>query len=220
MCFFCLFVFCNFLSNNLTITNFPCSNLLFFFLKPFPLPEDGNKTLITFGCYLPFLPLLPPLPLPLSKPALRFQLFMDWERHITGRGSKSDCRNPDSLEFIGSITSWSRARQLGCAAPEVWMHGSPARAKRAPQQGTRRHRAGLAAAAAQGEGGKGKQQHLAASNQLPLTGEKANFFFIKQSKLLIFPIHSLIFANPYQKFSLLKYHHTEPIDYSTSSEIL
>lgn len=124
MCFFCLFVFCNFLSNNLTITNFPCSNLLFFFLKPFPLPEDGNKTLITFGCYLPFLPLLPPLPLPLSKPALRFQLFMDWERHITGRGSKSDCRNPDSLEFIGSITSWSRARQLGCAAPrslDAWL---------------------------------------------------------------------------------------------------
>lgn len=62
MCFFCLFVFCNFLSNNLTITNLLCSNLLlfFFFLKTFPLPEDGNKTLITFGCYLPFLPLLPP----------------------------------------------------------------------------------------------------------------------------------------------------------------
>lgn len=81
-----------------------------------------------------FFPSFPPLSLPLSKPALRFQLFMDWKRHITGRGSKSDCRNPDSLEFIGSISSWTRARHLDCAAPEVWTRCSPSRAKQTPQQ--------------------------------------------------------------------------------------
>lgn len=195
MCFFCLFVFCNFLSNNLTITNFPCSSLLlfFFFLKPFPLPEDGNKTLITFGCYLSFLPLLPPLSLPLSKPALRFQLFMGWERHITRRGSKSDCRNPDSLEFIGSITSWSRARQLGCAAPQVWMHSSPSTKRSAAGHTSEPCLAGCRARA----GGKRKKQ---SSSTLLL---QISYHWLEEKvqpissslsmKLLIFPILSLVF---------------------------
>lgn len=151
----------------------------FFFFKPFPLPEDGNKTLITFGCYLSFLPLLPPLSLPLSKPALRFQLFTDWERHTSRRGSKSDCRNPDSLEFIGSISGWSRARPLGSAAPAVWMLGSPPGARR----GTLRHRAGGR--------GKAKQQHLAASHRSPPTGREkkvylADFFFVKHEAAGVF----------------------------------
>lgn len=110
-----------------------------------------------------FFPSFPPLSLPLSKPALRFQLFMDWERHITGRGSKSDCRNPDSLEFIGSISSWTRARQLGCMAPEVWMCRSPSRTKwlRSSHRNTStcRHRALLSAMAL----GVGKRKRKAAA---------------------------------------------------------